>query len=72
MTVIGQSMPRIDATSKVLGTAPYPGDLDRPGQLWMKILFAGGVLVWEGIPCVTPHNQIKTRSRNRPLARQTA
>ena len=41
MIAIGQSIPRIDATSKVLGTAPYPGDLDRPGQLWMKILFAG-------------------------------
>ncbi|CAN5390704.1 selenium-dependent xanthine dehydrogenase [soil metagenome] len=41
MPVIGQSLPRIDAKSKVMGIAPYPGDLDLPGQLWMKILFAG-------------------------------
>ena len=41
MTAIGQSIPRIDALGKVTGTAPYPGDIDMPSQLWMKILFAG-------------------------------
>jgi CO/xanthine dehydrogenase Mo-binding subunit len=41
MTAIGQSLPRIDAMSKVTGVAPYPGDIDMPGQLWMKVLFAG-------------------------------
>lgn len=41
MNAIGQSHIRIDAISKVTGVAPYPGDIDMPGQLWMKILFAG-------------------------------
>ena len=41
MNAIGQSHIRIDAVSKVTGAAPYPGDIDLPGQLWMKILFAG-------------------------------
>ncbi len=39
--VIGQSVPRVDAVGKVTGQTQYPGDIDRPGQLWMKILFAG-------------------------------
>ncbi len=39
--MIGQSLPRVDAHSKVTGQARYPGDIDLPGQLWMKILFAG-------------------------------
>jgi CO/xanthine dehydrogenase Mo-binding subunit len=38
---IGQSIPRIDASDKVTGTALYSGDLVRPGMLHMKILFAG-------------------------------
>lgn len=41
MNAIGRSLPRIDALGKVTGVAPYPGDIDVPGQLWMKILFAG-------------------------------
>jgi CO/xanthine dehydrogenase Mo-binding subunit len=38
---IGASLPRIDALGKVTGVTQYPGDIDLPGQLWMKILFAG-------------------------------
>lgn len=38
---IGHSLPRIDAVGKVTGQTRYPGDIDLPGQLWMKILFAG-------------------------------
>jgi len=40
MPVIGDSAQRIDALGKVTGTARYPGDIDRPRQLMMKILFA--------------------------------
>ncbi len=38
---LGLSLPRIDALGKVTGTTPYPGDLNLPGMLHMKILFAG-------------------------------
>jgi len=38
--VIGKSVPRDDARSKVTGQALYPGDLTMPGMLYMKILFA--------------------------------
>lgn len=41
MTAIGQALPRVDALGKVTGQTLYPGDIDLPGQLWMKILFAG-------------------------------
>jgi CO/xanthine dehydrogenase Mo-binding subunit len=41
MAVIGQSLPRVDAAGKVTGQTPYPGDIDMPGQLWSKLLFAG-------------------------------
>jgi CO/xanthine dehydrogenase Mo-binding subunit len=41
MTDIGRSAPRSDALAKVTGTACYPGDIDRPGQAHLKILFAG-------------------------------
>jgi len=41
MGAIGQSIKRIDAVGKVTGATLYPGDIDLPGQLWMKILFAG-------------------------------
>ena len=37
---IGQSIKRIDALSKVTGEAPYPGDIDMDGQLWLKIRFS--------------------------------
>jgi CO/xanthine dehydrogenase Mo-binding subunit len=41
--VIGQSIRRIDAVGKVTGEAPYPGDINMEGQLWMKIRFADRV-----------------------------
>ncbi len=37
---VGQSVPRIDARAKALGTATYPGDLVMEGMLHMKMLFA--------------------------------
>ncbi len=40
MDTLGQSFQRIDARAKVTGEALYPGDIDMPGQLWMKVLFA--------------------------------
>ncbi len=40
MTVLGHSLPRLDARAKVTGKAKYPGDIDLPNQLWMKVLFA--------------------------------
>jgi CO/xanthine dehydrogenase Mo-binding subunit len=40
MPVVGQSVLRIDALSKVKGEALYPGDFNLPGQAYMKILFA--------------------------------
>lgn len=49
MPSIGQSFPRVDVLEKVSGLAQYPGDLDMPDQLWMKILFAG-----------RPHARIKS------------
>ena len=41
MTVIGQPLNRIDARGKVTGETLYPGDVNLPNQLFMKILFAG-------------------------------
>ncbi len=38
--MLGQPITRIDASTKVTGEALYPGDIDRPGQLYMKVLFA--------------------------------
>ncbi len=40
-TVIGKSLPRVDALGKVTGETPYSGDLSMKGMLHMKILFAG-------------------------------
>ena len=40
MTIIGQSVARVDAPAKVTGEALYPGDFNLPGQAAMKILFA--------------------------------
>jgi CO/xanthine dehydrogenase Mo-binding subunit len=37
---IGQSLPRVDAHSKVTGEAEYSGDLSMSGLLHMKMLFA--------------------------------
>ena len=41
MSGIGSSLKRLDATGKVTGETPYPGDLVRPDMAFMKILFAG-------------------------------
>ncbi len=40
MSVIGQSVQRVDAKGKVTGETLYPGDITLPNQLYMKILFA--------------------------------
>ena len=40
MPVIGQSVTRVDAISKVTGEALYPGDINLPDQAYMKVLFA--------------------------------
>jgi CO/xanthine dehydrogenase Mo-binding subunit len=40
MTDLGASIYRVDAIDKVTGKATFPGDLNLPGQLWMKVLFA--------------------------------
>ena len=42
-TVVGQSVIRADALSKVTGEAMYPGDINLPGQLWMKVRFSDRV-----------------------------
>lgn len=39
-TVVGQSVTRIDGKNKVIGTAEYSGDINMPGMLHMKVLFA--------------------------------
>ena len=41
MSVIGQSVARIDAVGKVRGETLYPGDFNLPEQTYMKVLFAG-------------------------------
>jgi len=41
MNIVGQSINRIDARGKVIGETLYPGDINMPGQAFMKILFAG-------------------------------
>jgi CO/xanthine dehydrogenase Mo-binding subunit len=40
-SLLGHSLPRVDARAKVTGEALYPGDLVLPGMLHMKVLFAG-------------------------------
>ncbi len=37
---IGHSLSRVDARGKVTGQAVYPGDINLPGQVWMKVLFS--------------------------------
>lgn len=39
--ILGKSVQKIDARQKVTGNALYPGDINLPGQAYMKILFAG-------------------------------
>jgi CO/xanthine dehydrogenase Mo-binding subunit len=41
MRAVGSSLPRIDAVAKVTGAAIYAGDIDLPGQAWLKVVFAG-------------------------------
>ena len=41
MSLIGQSVPRLDARGKVTGETLFPGDISLPNQAYMKILFAG-------------------------------
>ena len=41
MSIVGQSVQRIDAVSKVTGEALFPGDINKPNQAYLKILFAG-------------------------------
>jgi CO/xanthine dehydrogenase Mo-binding subunit len=40
MAIVGQSVHRIDAIGKVTGETQYPGDINLPNQVYMKILFA--------------------------------
>jgi CO/xanthine dehydrogenase Mo-binding subunit len=40
MSNLGSAHPRIDAAGKVTGKTLFPGDIDYPGQLHAKILFA--------------------------------
>lgn len=37
---VGTTVKRIDALGKVTGEAPYPGDFDMEGQLYMKLRFS--------------------------------
>ncbi|MBW7884761.1 MAG: xanthine dehydrogenase family protein [Caldilineaceae bacterium] len=41
MRSVGSSHPRVDAVEKVAGAAAFPGDLNLPGQAWLKVVFAG-------------------------------
>lgn len=41
MDYIGKSVTRVDVKDKVLGKALFPGDINLPNQVFMKILFAG-------------------------------
>jgi CO/xanthine dehydrogenase Mo-binding subunit len=41
MSVIGKSVKRVDALGKVTGETFFPGDINKPNQAFMKILFAG-------------------------------
>jgi CO/xanthine dehydrogenase Mo-binding subunit len=40
MYIYGQSIPRMDAYTKVSGRALYPGDINLPNQIYLKILFS--------------------------------
>ena len=40
MSIIGQSLPRIDAQAKVTGQAKYPGDFYREGMLQAKVVWS--------------------------------
>lgn len=59
MTIIGQSVIRIDSEAKVKGDALYPGDFNFPDQAYMKILYAEH-----------PHAIIKSIKTEKALALQ--
>ena len=40
MPAVGESVQRLDAKGKVTGETQYPGDINLPNQVFMKILFA--------------------------------
>ncbi|MBI1280267.1 MAG: molybdopterin-dependent oxidoreductase [Anaerolineaceae bacterium] len=40
MVAIGDNIKRLDAVSKVTGEAAYPGDVEKEGQLWMKLRYS--------------------------------
>lgn len=40
MSIVGQTIQRVDALGKVTGETLYPGDYNMPDQAYMKILFA--------------------------------
>lgn len=40
IAAIGQNVHRLDAVGKVTGETAYPGDVNLPGQLWMKLRFS--------------------------------
>jgi CO/xanthine dehydrogenase Mo-binding subunit len=40
MTLIGKSIRRVDGVGKVTGETLFPGDINKPNQAFMKILFA--------------------------------
>lgn len=40
MRVVGQSVIRDDVRGKVTGQATYPGDMNRPGQVYLKVKFS--------------------------------
>jgi CO/xanthine dehydrogenase Mo-binding subunit len=41
MSLIGKSVRRVDGVGKVTGETLFPGDINKPNQAYMKILFAG-------------------------------
>jgi CO/xanthine dehydrogenase Mo-binding subunit len=41
MSMVGSSVVKSDAREKVTGEALYPGDINLPGQVYLKTLFAG-------------------------------
>ncbi len=42
-TSVGQNVLRVDAVGKVTGATSYPGDIDIPGQAWLKVRFSDRV-----------------------------
>ena len=42
-TSVGKNVLRVDAVGKVTGATSYPGDIDIPGQAWLKVRFSDRV-----------------------------